>query len=116
MSRDARTRPIAHWTAIEAQIPTEVLRQDPSRSPVHHEGGAGKAALPIPRRAIDRSQDHGRQSPDCWSAATAVDSVPRCEADVLKSGRIYEYTPIDMAAPPLEGVSRTPADVLKEAI
>jgi hypothetical protein len=24
---------------------------------VHHEGGAGEEAMPIPRRAIDRSQD-----------------------------------------------------------
>jgi hypothetical protein len=85
VSRDARTRPIAHWTAIEAQIPTEVLRQDPSRSPVHHEGGAGKAALPIPRRAIDWSQDHGRQSPDCRGAATALESAPRGEREVPKA-------------------------------
>jgi hypothetical protein len=28
---------------------------------MHHEGGAGKAALPISRRAVDRSQDRGRQ-------------------------------------------------------
>jgi hypothetical protein len=41
----AQTRPIAHRAAFETQIPTEVLRQNPSRSPVHHEGGAGKAAL-----------------------------------------------------------------------
>jgi hypothetical protein len=34
--------------AFEAQIPTEVLRQDQSRSAVHHEGCAGKAALPVP--------------------------------------------------------------------
>ena len=31
MSQDARTWPIAHRTAVEAQIPTEVLRQDQSR-------------------------------------------------------------------------------------
>ena len=34
--------------AFEAQISTEVLRQDQSRSSVHHEGCAGKAALPVP--------------------------------------------------------------------
>src|SRR5262249_327855 len=33
VSADARARPIAHRTAVEAQIPTEVLRQDRSRSP-----------------------------------------------------------------------------------
>ncbi len=77
VSRDARTRPIAHRAAFETQIPTEVLRQNPSRSPVHHEGGAGKAALPIPRRAVDRSQDRGRQSPDSRCATTALESAPR---------------------------------------
>jgi putative tryptophan/tyrosine transport system substrate-binding protein len=33
--------------AFEAQISTKVLRQDQSRSSVHHEGCAGKAALPV---------------------------------------------------------------------
>jgi hypothetical protein len=33
---------------FEAQIPTEVLRQDQSRSAVYHEDGAGKAAPPVP--------------------------------------------------------------------
>jgi hypothetical protein len=33
--------PLAERAAFEAQIPTEVLRQDQSRSAVHHEGGAG---------------------------------------------------------------------------
>ena len=61
----------------EAQVPTEVLRQDPSRSTMHHEGGAGKAALPIPRRAIDRSQDRGRQSQNCRSAAPSLEGVSR---------------------------------------
>src|SRR5262245_15833282 len=32
-------RPLAERAAFEAQIPTEVLRQDRSRSAVHHEGG-----------------------------------------------------------------------------
>jgi hypothetical protein len=31
------------------------LRQDQSRSSVHHEGCAGKAALPVPRRAVYRT-------------------------------------------------------------
>jgi hypothetical protein len=82
VSQDARTRPIAHRAAFEAQIPTEVLRQNPSRSPVHHEGGAGKAALPIPRR-FDRSQDHGRQSPDSRGAAATLESAPRGGREVL---------------------------------
>ena len=73
----ARTRPVAHRAAFETQIPTEVLRQNSSRSPVHHEGGAGKAALPIPRRAVDRSQDRGRQSPDSRCAAATLESAPR---------------------------------------
>ena len=33
---------------LKRQIPTEVLRQDSSRSPVHHEGAARKAALSVP--------------------------------------------------------------------
>jgi hypothetical protein len=41
--RSAATPP----SAVEAQISTEVLRQDPSRSPVHHESGAGKTTLPV---------------------------------------------------------------------
>src|SRR6266478_1523243 len=41
-------RPVAQRAAFEAQIPTEVLRQDQSRSSVHHEDCAGKAALPVP--------------------------------------------------------------------
>jgi hypothetical protein len=83
VSQDARTRPIAHRTAFEAQIPTEVLRQNPSRSPVHHEGRAREAALPIPRRVVDRPQDSRRQSPDCRSATTALESAPRGEREVL---------------------------------
>jgi hypothetical protein len=71
VSADARARPIAHRAAFEAQIPTEVLRQDENRMPVHHEGDAGKTALPIPRRTIDRPQDRGRQSTDCRGAANA---------------------------------------------
>ena len=65
----------SHRAAFEAQIPTEVLRQDPSRSPVHHEGGAGKAALPFPRRAVDRAQDSRRQSQNCRSAATSLEGA-----------------------------------------
>jgi hypothetical protein len=77
----AAREPDAH---AEGQEPPEVLREDPSRSPVHHEGGAGKAALPIPRRAINWSQDRGRQGPDCGGAATTVESVPRRETNVLR--------------------------------
>src|SRR6266436_2367956 len=54
-SQDVRARPVAQRAAFEAQIPTEVLRQDQSRSSVHHEGCAGKAALPVPRRAVYRA-------------------------------------------------------------
>jgi hypothetical protein len=50
VSADARARPIVHRAAFEAQIPTEVLRQDESRRPVHHEGDAGKTALPTASR------------------------------------------------------------------
>ena len=83
VSTDARVRPIAQRATFEAQILTEVLRQDESRMPVHHEGDAGKTA-PIPRRAVDRSQDNRRQSQNCRSTATAVESVPSRQADVLK--------------------------------
>src|SRR5215831_1143142 len=89
VSQDARTRPIAHRAAFEAQIPTEVLRQNPRRSPVHHEGGAGKTALPIPRRAIDRAQDRRRQSQNCRSAAAAVEGAPRGEREVLTAAKFY---------------------------
>ena len=61
VSTDARVRPIAQRATFEAQILTEVLRQDESRMPVHHEGDAGKTA-PIPRRAVDLAQDSRRQS------------------------------------------------------
>ena len=36
VSTDARVRPIAQRATFEAQILTEVLRQDESRMPVHH--------------------------------------------------------------------------------
>ena len=85
MSANARMRPIAHRAAFEAQIPTKVLRQDPSRSPVHHEGSAGKAAMPIPRRLIHRAQDSRRQSADCRSAAAEVEVVPRHKNNVLRA-------------------------------
>src|SRR2546428_9069703 len=55
LSAAVRARPVAHRAAAEAQISTKVLRQDSSRSPVHHEGCAGKAALPVPRRAVYRA-------------------------------------------------------------
>jgi hypothetical protein len=42
-------------TGREAQIPTEVLRQDQSWNPVPHEGGAGKATLPVSRRHVHRA-------------------------------------------------------------
>jgi hypothetical protein len=48
-------RPVAQRAAFEAQISTKVLRQDSSWSPVHHEGCAGKAALPVPRRDVHRT-------------------------------------------------------------
>jgi len=102
VSQDARTRPIAHRAAFETQIPTEVLRQNPSRSPVHHECGAGKAALPIPRRAVDRSQDRGRQSPDSRSAATSLESAPRGEREVLTAASQRWFPPasgLDALAP-----------------
>src|SRR5260221_11471447 len=68
-------RPVAQRAAFEAQIPTEVLRQDQSRSAVYHEGAARKAAQSLPWRTIDRSQDRGRQSPDRRSTATALEGI-----------------------------------------
>ena len=47
MSAAVRARPVAQRAAFEAQISTKVLRQDSSRSPVHHEGAARKAALSL---------------------------------------------------------------------
>jgi hypothetical protein len=84
VSQDVRTWPVAQRAAVKAQIPTEVLRQNPSRRPVHHEGDAGKTALSLPWLTIDRSQDPGRESADCRGAAMAVEGVPRRQADVLK--------------------------------
>jgi hypothetical protein len=40
---------------LKRQIPTKVLRQDSSRSPVHHDGSAGKAALSVSRRDAYRA-------------------------------------------------------------
>ena len=55
LSAAVRARPVAQRAAFEAQIPTEVLRQDQSRSAVHHEGSAGKAALSVSRRDVHRT-------------------------------------------------------------
>ena len=55
LSAAVRARPVAERAAFEAQISTKVLRQDQSRSAVYHEGCAGKAALPVPRRAVYRA-------------------------------------------------------------
>jgi hypothetical protein len=41
-SQDVRARPVAQRAAFEAQISTKVLRQDSSRSPVHHRVVPGK--------------------------------------------------------------------------
>src|SRR5260370_19538222 len=48
--------PVAQRAAFEAQIPTEVLRQDSSGSPVHHDGAARQAAPPAARLNILRAQ------------------------------------------------------------
>jgi len=76
VSADARARPVAQGAAFEAQVPPEVQCEDSSRSPVHHEGGARKATLSLPWRAIDRSQDGGRQSPHSRGAAATLEGVP----------------------------------------
>lgn len=85
--QDVRARAVAQRAAAETQIPTEVLREDPSRSPVHHEGGARKATLPLPWRAIDRSQDRGRQSPHSRDAAATLEGVPLVKANSTKPWR-----------------------------
>jgi hypothetical protein len=62
VSQDARARPLAERAAFEAQIPTEVLRQDQSRSAVHHERGAasGDADSTVvylgPKRRLGRAR------------------------------------------------------------
>jgi hypothetical protein len=69
---------------------------------VHHEGGAGEAALPIPRRAVDRSQDRGRQGQNCRSAATSLESAPRGEREVLTAASQRWFPPasgLDALAP-----------------
>ena len=43
---------------------------------MHHESGSGKAALPIPRRLINRPQDRGRKSPDSRGTAATLEGVP----------------------------------------
>jgi len=55
--------------------PTEVLRQDPSRSSMHHEGGTAEGALPIPRRDVYRAQNKGWSRPDRRSSATALEGL-----------------------------------------
>jgi hypothetical protein len=75
--QEARARPVAQRAAFAAQIPTEVLRQDPSWSPVHHAGGAGKAALPVPRRAVERTENRRRPRAYCRGAAEAVERIPK---------------------------------------
>ena len=76
-------RGLAQRAAFEAQIPTKVLRQDPSRSPVHHEGSAGRAAMPLPWWAIDRPRDNRRQSQNCRSAATSLEGAFRAAHGTL---------------------------------
>jgi len=39
VSQDVRAWPVARRAAFEAQIPTKVLRQDPSRGTMHHARG-----------------------------------------------------------------------------
>ena len=75
VSQNARARPVAQRAAFEAQIPTKVLRQDQSRSSVHHEGCAGKAALSVSRRNVHRAQDEGWSRPDRRSTATALEGI-----------------------------------------
>jgi hypothetical protein len=52
---------------------------------VHHESGAGKKALPIPRRAVDRPQDNRRQRQNCRSTATSLEGVSRGETEALRA-------------------------------
>jgi hypothetical protein len=42
---------------------------------MHHEGGAGKAALPVPRRDVYRAQNKGWSRPDCRSTTTAMEGI-----------------------------------------
>jgi hypothetical protein len=66
VSQDARARPLAERAAFEAQIPTEVLRQDQRRRAVHHEGGADSTAGCLP------AQNEGWSRPDSRSTTTAL--------------------------------------------
>jgi hypothetical protein len=74
VSQDARTRPIAHRAAFEPQIPTELLRQNPPRSTLHREGGAGKR----------RCRFHGVPS-----RSTALEGAPRGEG-LTAAGAAYQ--------------------------
>ena len=73
VSADARVRPVGTRAAFEAQIPTEVPRQDPSRSPLHHEGGARKASLPFTRWQVHWPSNGRRSRPHSSSSATALE-------------------------------------------
>jgi hypothetical protein len=75
VSQAARARPVAQRAAFEAQIQTEVLRQDQSRSCVPHEGCAGKAALPFPRRDVYWAQNKGRSRADSRGTATPLEGI-----------------------------------------
>src|SRR5260370_2193871 len=68
-------RGLSHRGLPLKQISTKVLRQDSSRGPVHHEGCAGKAALPVSRRNVHRAQDEGWSRPDRRSIYTAVEGI-----------------------------------------
>jgi hypothetical protein len=90
VSADARARPVAARAAPEAQIPTEVPRQDPSRSAVHHEGRARQAPVPIPWRKIDRSPNGCWPRQDSRSSATALEGVPVTESAVVSVSRHFQ--------------------------
>src|SRR6266478_7836072 len=72
VSADVRARPVAQRAAFEAHISTKVLRQDSSRSPVHHEGSAGKAALSVFTAGCPPDLNEGWSRPDRRSNSDGV--------------------------------------------
>src|SRR5262249_49096769 len=81
-------RPIAHRTAFEAQIPTEVLRQDPSRSPVHHEGEASSST------GAGSGISRPSQSGGCWKRAASE----ICKCEEVESG-LGQTKPLKLQRP-----------------
>jgi hypothetical protein len=55
----------------------EMRRPEPSRTALPDQGGAGQAALPLPRRALDGAADNRGKIEDCRGAAAALGALAK---------------------------------------